>query len=83
MLAVGVGRILFGAGRPGVENIIPQATTNGRPDPERTAPIASMARRSVAAAAGIWEKSWLYARWITPSAPAAPFARLSGSSSEP
>ncbi len=42
-----------------------------------------MASRSSALFAANFEKSWLNAVWITPSAPAAPLRRLSRSSSDP
>jgi len=34
-------------------------TTNGRPEPESAAPIASIASRSMSALAWYWEKSWM------------------------
>jgi hypothetical protein len=71
------------ATRPGASIATPDVTMSGRPEPSRTAPIASMARRSSAELSANLEKSWLKAVWITPSDWAAPLLRLSRSSSDP
>ena len=73
-------------GRPGAiiaSMSVPDAITNGLPDPARTSPIAWTAFRSAAPAAAKSPKSCLNARWMTPSASAAPARRLSMSSREP
>src|SRR6185437_8275598 len=55
----------------------------GRPEPVSSLPIASMARRSAALLSANFEKSWLKARWMTPSARAAPCFKTSVSSIDP
>jgi hypothetical protein len=73
------------AGSPGATLAIavPEVTINGRSEPASTEPIASMTRRSVSQFAANFEKSWLNARWMTPSEREAPSFRLSGSSIDP
>ena len=74
-----IGRGLVGsvAIRPGASNASPEVTSIGRADPSRTAPIASIARRSSAQFSANFEKSWLKAVWMTASALRAPSRRLS------
>ena len=62
---------------------VPEVTISGRPEPARTEPSVPMTRRSVSQFAMNCEKSWLNARWTTPSERAAPSFRLSGSSIDP
>ena len=56
---------------------------SGRSEAARTEPSASITRRSSSQFAGYVEKSWLKAKWMTPSDRAAPSLRLSRSSIDP
>ena len=69
--------------QPGVRRAIPEVVTKGRLEPASAEPSASIARRSVSAAAGKSTKSWMKAVWITPSQARAPAARLSVSDRSP
>ena len=71
------------ARRPEVSSATPAVTSSGRSDPSSTLPSVSIARWSDALFSANFEKSWLKAVWITPSAAAAPMRRLSRSSSDP
>src|SRR5579862_2725294 len=54
------------ATRPGT-TAVPDAMTRGLPEPSSAAPIVSMAPASTAIESWIWAKSWMKARWMTPS----------------
>ena len=62
---------------------VPDVPTKGRFEPARASPIASTPRRSVSAEPRKSLKSWLKAKWITPSEAAAAACRPSRSSRSP
>jgi len=73
------------AGRPGtvLARPVPDVTISGRFDPASTEPSAWITGRSSSQFWTNLEKSWLKARWITPSDLEAPSIRLSGSAMDP
>ena len=62
---------------------VPEVTTSGRSEPASAPASASMTRRSSSQFCTKREKSWLKARWITPSARSTPARRLQAPSRVP
>ena len=62
---------------------VPEAMTRGLPEPSSAPPIVSMARRSAVTDASKSVKSWMNARWMTPSEPLAPARKVSRSFRSP
>ena len=54
---------------PGAIRPVPEVTMNGLSVPASTSPMASMAVLSIAPFSANFAKSWMKARWITPSIP--------------
>jgi hypothetical protein len=62
---------------------VPEVMTSGRAEPLSTDASAAITARSSSQFCTNREKSWLNARWMTPSDRAAPSFRLSGSAIDP
>jgi len=71
------------ANSPGEIMATPEVTISGLFVPSMTSPIASMARASIWPFSTNFEKSWMKARWITPSASFAALFKLSRSVRSP